>query len=542
PTVNRVRVQPASSSQLAMWGGGTYNGCMHEGRRQAKQEKKMSRLLVLCLCLAAITPAHGSISPQIKGGKTFLVDDRHRNRKRPRQHRVTLPASHRESIALSASRGGSATNAPSIYWAVLANWLYFLSLGFNAVNVQFLVREIIDGKGSKTPSSRSIALSGQVESVDKLLTFLGIGFLSALSDKLGRRTLMAWSAGGFLITNLLQARTKSSPAMLYLADFVDGCSSCMTPVCQAFIADVSDSSQLAGNLGIFQGLSVRQSYIFPRKPSRRTHASLPCVFSGGVLGAKFGPRLPLLIAAGIQAVNLLVILLLTPESLEQKNTQIDLKQSNPLNGMKKLFFNAPLLRTVSLAYFLSSLARGSLDAQFSNYSNIRFGWTQAQSGPVLVLVGIMLAIIPRFFISRFGVQQAILVGLLTFALGLTCSALAPSPGLFVLSIAIVSFGCMSLPALQSVVATLASPGEKGVVLGALGATMELTGAIGSTAYAAVLSKFAGESPLLGGKLPGAHFLVGALLLLFAYGISLRGLIANKNHPALTGSIDSDVEV
>lgn len=498
---------------------------MHARRTEAsKAGKKMSRLLVLCLCLAAITPAHGSISPQIKGGKTF-----HRNRKRPRQHRVTLPASHRESIALSASRGGSATNAPSIYWAVLANWLYFLSLGFNAVNVQFLVREIIDGKGSKTPSSRSIALSGQVESVDKLLTFLGIGFLSALSDKLGRRTLMAWSAGGFLITNLLQARTKSSPAMLYLADFVDGCSSCMTPVCQAFIADVSDSSQLAGNLGIFQGLSVGGAFIL----------AFPI---GGVLGAKFGPRLPLLIAAGIQAVNLLVILLLTPESLEQKNTQIDLKQSNPLNGMKKLFFNAPLLRTVSLAYFLSSLARCSLDAQFSNYSNIRFGWTQAQSGPVLVLVGIMLAIIPRFFISRFGVQQAILVGLLTFSLGLTCSALAPSPSLFVLSIAIVSFGCMSLPALQSVVATLASPGEKGVVLGALGATMELTGAIGSTAYAAVLSKFAGESPLLGGKLPGAHFLVGALLLLFAYGISLRGLIANKNHPALTGSIDSDVEV
>ena len=538
----------------------------------------MNRLLVLCLFLAAtIRPAHGSISPQING-KPALVETctiRRRNRKRPRRDRDTLPASPREFIALSAARGGSAKNAPSIYWAVLSNWLYFLSLGFNAVNVQFLVREIIDGKGSKSPSSRSIALSGKVESVDKLLTFLGIGFLSALSDKLGRRTLMAWSAGGFLITNLIQATTKSSPAMLYLADFVDGCSSCMTPVCQAFIADVSDSSQLAGNLGVFQGLSVvrlpKHSCEFPRcsvalttfcpgrgihicfpyvsdevdhfAESPRTHAFIVfCIFalSGGVLGAKFGPRLPLLIAAGIQAVNLLVILLLTPESNVNKNTNIDLKQSNPLNGMKKLFFNTPLLRTVSLAYFLSSLARCSLDAQFANYSNIRFGWTQAQSGPVLVLVGIMLAIIPRFFISRFGVQQAILVGLLTFAAGLTCSALAPTPGLFVLSIAIVSFGCMALPALQSVVATLASPGEKGVVLGALGASMELTGAIGSTAYATVLSKFAGESPLLGGKVPGAHFLVGALLLLFAYGVSLRGLLANRNHPALTGGVDPDI--
>lgn len=79
---------------------------------------------------------------------------------------------------------------PSIYWAILHNWLYFMSLGFNLINIQFLVREIVDGDAKATPSAKSIALSGQVESVDKLLTFLGIGFLSALSDKFGRKPLM----------------------------------------------------------------------------------------------------------------------------------------------------------------------------------------------------------------------------------------------------------------------------------------------------------------------------------------------------------------
>jgi DHA1 family tetracycline resistance protein-like MFS transporter len=117
------------------------------------------------------------------------------------------------------------------------------------------VREIVDGDARASPSARSIALSGKVEAVDKLLTFLGIGFLSALSDKYGRRPLMAWSAIGFAITNLLQATT-NSVAMLYLADFADGCSSCMLPLCQAYIADVSASGQLASNLGTFQGLSL----------------------------------------------------------------------------------------------------------------------------------------------------------------------------------------------------------------------------------------------------------------------------------------------
>jgi hypothetical protein len=166
----------------------------------------------------------------------------------------------RKSSADIVHHGGSASSPsskpPSMYWAVLHNWLYFLSLGFNLINIQFLVREIVDGDAAGvSPSAKSIALSGKVESVDKLLTFAGIGFLSALSDKYGRKPLMAWSALGFGITNLIQARTKSSIAMLYLADFVDGCSSCMLPLCQAYVTDVSHPANMAGNLGIFQGLS-----------------------------------------------------------------------------------------------------------------------------------------------------------------------------------------------------------------------------------------------------------------------------------------------
>lgn len=149
---------------------------------------------------------------------------------------------------------------PSFYWAVFHNWMYFLSLGFNAINVQFLVREIIDGSATASPSPKSIALSGNVEAVDKILTFAGIGFLSALSDKYGRKPLMIWSALGFMVTNLIQATTKSSVPLLYLADFVDGCSSCMLPLCQAYISDVSPPDKMAVNLGIFQGLSGKSCH------------------------------------------------------------------------------------------------------------------------------------------------------------------------------------------------------------------------------------------------------------------------------------------
>ncbi|KAL7552979.1 hypothetical protein ACHAWF_017198 [Thalassiosira exigua] len=418
------------------------------------------------------------------------------------------------------TRGGD-SKAPSIYWAIFHNWLYFLSLGFNAINIQFLVREIIDGDPKASPSAKSIALSGKVESVDKMLTFLGIGFLSALSDKFGRKPLMAWSAFGFMLTNLIQANTKSSIWSLYLADFVDGCSSCMLPLCQAYIADVSEPQQLAANLGIFQGLSAGGAFIL----------AFPI---GGILGSKFGPRLPLLLAAGAQLLNALIIMFITPESNQAKNKELYLKEANPIGGMKKLFCHAPILRTVALVYFLSALARCSLDAQFTNYANIRFGWTQAQSGPVLVLVGIMLAIAPRVFVSFFGLQKAITMGLLIFASGLAGAGLAPTPPLFVFGIFTVSIGCICLPAIQSVLANLANPGERGALLGAVGSLNELTGAIGSTMYACLLAKFTTDSGPFGGRLPGMHFLFGSFLLLAAYGISIQGFLVNKNHPALSG--------
>lgn len=161
-----------------------------------------------------------------------------------------------------------------------------------------------------------------------------------------------------------------------------------------------------------------------------------------MLGSKYGPRLPLLVSAGAQFLNALIILLITPESNSCKVKELNLAEANPIGGLKKLFGHAPILRSASIVYFLSSLARGSLDAQFTNYSNIRFGWTQAQAGPVLVLVGLMLAIVPRAFISSFGLRNAILTGLLVFAAGLTGAGLTPTPASFVFSIFIVSIGCM----------------------------------------------------------------------------------------------------
>ena len=132
---------------------------------------------------------------------------------------------------------------------------------------------------------------------------------------------------------------------------------------------------------------------------------------------------------------------------------------NPISGLQRLFGigkkklgtsgnNVNLLRTTSIIYLCISIARNALDAQFVNYSNIRFGWNQAQSGPCLVMVGLMLAVVPRILVPILGITKSINYGLLIYTIGLICASFASSSFYFILSIAIIAIGCKSCMSLS----------------------------------------------------------------------------------------------
>ena len=379
------------------------------------------------------------------------------------------------------------------------------------------MREIIDGKGVKSASATAIALSGRVESVDKIITFLGVGFLAAVSDVAGRKALIAWSSLGFALTNFIQANTRSASSLylLYLADFIDGCTSCMA-LCARHTSPI---------------VPIPASAPPTLASSKASRSDVPSYshLIGGILGAKFGPRVPLYVACGLQLLNAAIAIFLTPESTPRdvrKQRKLDMRQANPLGALWKLFGRAKLLRNAAALYALVALARNSLDAQFVNYASIRFGWSQQQSGPVMVMVGLMLAI-ARVLVPRLGLQTALLAGLLIFAAGLAGTGLAPTPVQFIGWIFVVSVGCMAVPALQALITNLANPDERGALLGALGSLSELTSAIASTAYAAVLASFTSASPPWGLRVPGMHFLLGSGLLLVAFGLAVHTFAAYR---------------
>ena len=134
---------------------------------------------------------------------------------------------------------------PALHPPVLHNWLYFIALGFSIPNLPRVIATIVNEDGSAGVTPASTRLKGDVEAVDKILTFCGVGFLGALSDVKGRKPLMAWSALGFGLTLLIQGLTTQT-SHLYLADVVDGLSSCMGAVCTSYVADCSAPDKVSG--------------------------------------------------------------------------------------------------------------------------------------------------------------------------------------------------------------------------------------------------------------------------------------------------------
>ena len=201
-------------------------------------------------------------------------------------------------LALS---GGAKQKQVSYAWAVLHNWLYFLSLGLCIPVLPKVIASTVNDDGAAVITSKSARVAGDVEGVDKLLTFLFVGALGACSDGVGRKPLIALSALGYATTVLVQARA-TKVAHFFAADAIDGLTSCMNAVCAAFVADATSQDSGAARaaaLGVFQGLSVGGAFIvgFP----------MAAILSKG---GKY--RKPMYLAASLQLLNAFLALFVTP--------------------------------------------------------------------------------------------------------------------------------------------------------------------------------------------------------------------------------------
>ena len=167
--------------------------------------------------------------------------------------------------------------------------------------------------------------------------------------------------------------------------------------------------------------------------------------------------------------------------------------------------------------FLYRVAHDALPSVFVLYGDYRFGWTARTVGFALAIVGAASIIVQAGLVGpavrRLGEPRALLTGLACGALAFVVYGLAPNGVVFLLGIAPGSLYGLVYPSLQGLMTRRVGPDEQGQLQGALGSLMGIAGVIAPVLFTQVFAAAIG--PFRGVGLPGAPFLLAALLLVVA---------------------------
>jgi len=324
---------------------------------------------------------------------------------------------------------------------------------------------------------------GLLQSSYAIAQFLCAPLWGRLSDRVGRRPVLLGTIAGTALA-LLAVGVAPSLAWLFVARILAGAFAANVSVASAYIADVTAPEERTRWMGML-GASFGVGFVLG-----------PAL--GGLL-EPFGHAVPMLVAAGLAALNWLFALarLVEPERHERRT---------PGAGRLSVL-RAPTLRTIVLVNLVFSIAVTQLETLFAFFMMDRFRWDMRGVGFVLAGMAIVMGGIQgggmKALSARHVERTLVMAGTWLLALGFAGLPLAPSVAWLLLPLLLAAVGrAIAQPALQSLVSLAARPEQRGMVMGAFQSSASLARVVG---------------PPLGGllydlALPAPFWLASALLL------------------------------
>ncbi|MGQ0800581.1 MAG: TCR/Tet family MFS transporter [Pseudomarimonas sp.] len=401
----------------------------------------------------------------------------------------------------------SPTAVPTVRRAALAFIFVTVLLDILAIGIVIpVLPHLVEGfLGGDT--ARAALWIGGFGTAFALAQFIFSPVQGALSDRFGRRTVILISNAGLCVDFILMAVVNTLP-LLFLGRVLAGVCAASISTANAYIADVVPADKRAASFGML-GAAFGIGFIIG-----------PAL--GGVLGG-VDLRLPFWVAAALSGLNFLYGWLVLPESLPvERRRPFEVRSANPL-GSLRLLRSYPQVGGLVIANVLSQLAHYVLPAVFVLYAGYRYGWGQDRVGYVLALVGvcnvIVQAVLMRRLVKRFGERNCLLAGLLSGSAGFVVQALAPTGPIFLLAVPLLAMWGLAGPSSQALITRQVAEDQQGRLQGALTSAVSLTGVFGPATFASVFA--ASIAVGAGFSLPGAAFLLAAVLLLLAAGCVWR---------------------
>ena len=283
--------------------------------------------------------------------------------------------------------------------------------------------------------------------------FLFAPFWGSLSDRYGRRPiLLATIAGGSLA--MLLTGMANSLALLFLGRLVAGAFGANISTASAYIADVTKPEDRAKGMGII-GASFGLGFIFG-----------PAI--GGILSPN-GYNVPILLAAGLGALNFLITYIQLEEPKIARETRTENRRHLSWSLVKECF-SLPGTGTPIALFFFGTTAFTQLEVAFGLFVLSRYGYDARHAGFLLAGMGVIGVFIQGGAIGklakRFGEMNLLRIGYFSLGLAMLVAGFTLNPKLFIVSLAFIALGnSLVNPSLSSLLSKAAPENRKGAFLG-----------------------------------------------------------------------------
>jgi DHA1 family tetracycline resistance protein-like MFS transporter len=379
--------------------------------------------------------------------------------------------------------------------------LDMLALG---IIIPVLPKLVVDFLAGDT--ARAAEIYGIFGTVWALMQFLFSPLHGALSDRFGRRPVILISNFGLALDYVLMALAPNL-WWLFAGRVISGICAASVATAYAYIADVTPPPQRAARFGML-GVAFGAGFVLG-----------PAL--GGIAGS-VDPHLPFWIAAALGIANSLYGWLVLPESLpHHRRAGFAWRRANPL-GALALLRSQPQLMGLAAVNFLGNLSHASLPSIGVLYMMYRYGWGERAVGLTMAAVGVCAMIVQGALIgpmvTRLGERRTLIAGLLFGVAGFAMFGLAAIGAVFWAAIPLLALWGLAGPAALGLMSHLVGPGEQGRLQGANSSITGVANLFGPLLFAQTLA-VAISAP--GWHLPGAAFLLAALILALALAIAWR---------------------
>lgn len=391
----------------------------------------------------------------------------------------------------------------SLLFILITLLLDIVGIGIIIPIMPGLIQELTD-----TGVSEAAQYSAALVTTYAVMQFIFSPIVGGLSDRFGRRPVLLLSLLGFGLDYILLALAPTL-TWLFVGRFIAGFFGASITTASAYIADVSPPEKRAQNFGLI-GAAFGVGFIIG-----------PAL---GGLVSTWGLRAPFWLSAGLTFANLIYGYFVLPESLPvAQRRSFDWKRANPVGSLLHLR-KYPVVYQFILSLFLLYVASYATQGTWSFFTMARFSWSEKEVGLSLAFIGVMVALVQggaiRPIIKYLGQNKTLVVGLLLNLLGLTAFAFAVEGWQALAIITVYAFGGIAGPAFQAIISTIVPANEQGQLQGALTSLNSLAAIIGQPIMLGLFSFFTSGKSIY---FPGAPFVFGAFLLVFALIVTRRAL-------------------